>query len=1267
MNGNSCWGYIMVKDKMSPVFDCPTAPLVFSCAEIPADTAPDLTDNCDPSPIVSFVGEQVIDNDICDGSYSIQRNYTGNDANGNDVNFPCTVVIQLDRMDIGFPDNIRWSCEQYANFPNITEPALLNPSIIDTDPSDPSDIDVHPNLGNLILQNTGSGVVAHTGGVCSYNVIKNDQVISGCGASIEIVRTWTVIDWCTGQIILTDAQGNDNVQVIKVEDRIGPELSRFPFTVSADEPTDHHLTKCVSRGLLLPPSNITDNCNSDVTIQIITPIGAAEYVGADGSQGGFIPSPGLPGGIWDIEYRATDACGNSNSIIVPVTVSDSQTPVAICDEITDVSLGSFGEAEVFAETFDDGSTDNCCIDRFEVRRMEDPCSDNHDDTVFGPSIIFCCNDVGAGLQMVVFRVTDCNENFNECMVQVLVSDKESPSLLSCPSDRNILSDAYKADYELDLASLNGDVAAQNELLDAEFGTPIFRDNCSLDLIKGMVINVDQCLEGRLTRTWRAVDPEGQMSQLCTQHINIHHVSDWAVEFPEDQNVTCGMALPDFGQPTIFYDNCEMIAISYDDDTLNVVANGCFKIVRTWAIINWCVVGDEIDDEVKESSEADLGLPLANCDLDGDGDCDDHTYRDSWNISTRPNFTIANQSLNPDTDPDSDPWDGYITHQQVMKVVDIADPVFVGGCNIPPALIQSAGCTGTVMLPTFSGQIMDCSPMTSVSVTSDIPNGFGFGPYTNVPPGIYNITYTANDNCNNQTNCSTTIQVNDGKLPSVFCHPNVIVTIQDGLPPSGQLNAGQVDDGSSDDCGNVLFSFSSDTSRTDTLFECFQLNTTDSIELWVTDESGNQDFCRTQLTLIDPGNNCGDDTLVVHINGLIDTENGVSVEGVEVNLSGQSAGNITTNNSGQFQFYNLPIGNDITIAPVKDDDHLNGVTTYDMVLVSKHILGVKPLDTPYKMIAADANRSGGITTFDLVEMRKLILYVNDEFPTNTSWRFVPKDYQFAEPTNPWAAPFPEIINVNNLPDDLLDADFVAIKTGDVNGSVQANLDGTSEDRSTAGTLALQTENQFFEMGELVTIALKTEDFEALGFQFTLQFDPSIMEFVDVQPSLTDLGHIGRRFVEDGFLTVSWNDHQSGWLPGEPLLQLVFRAKLPGQIKTAIRLSDRYTPAEAYSLSGELMDVAWSFYKNAVSEFELLQNVPNPFSEKTTIGFRLGQATQAVLTITDISGRVMKRVENGYPAGYNEIEIDRSELPKSGIFYYRMDTSGHSDTKMMLLVN
>ena len=1265
VNGNACWGFIHLEDKLGPSFICPSAPIMVGCSQsIPASAVPQLIDNCDPSPTINFVGEQIIDNNICDGVYKIQRTYTGSDQHGNAAASQCIVEIHFNRGDIVFPKDVSWHCQQYNSFPGITAPTALHSSITDSDLSSPSDIDAAINLSNNILQNTGSGTVGNTGGVCGYNILKSDEPVTTCGNSFKIVRTWTVIDWCTGQVIMTDPQGNDNVQLIKIEDKTAPLVTKAAFSVNADQSGSHPFP-CVSRGFLPPPDNVTDNCNNGVTIQIITPVGAADYIASDGSLGGFIPSPGLPMGVHDIEYRVTDACGNSTSITVLLSVVDNQIPAAVCDAVTEVSLTTNGTATVFAETFDDGSNDNCCLDHFEVRRMTDPCNDNHNDLVFGPTVIFCCNDVGAGPQMVVFRVFDCNNNFNDCMVEVNVNDKQNPQLVNCPANQTIDCDTYAADFETQLAALNGNQTAQNELLDAAFGTPKFIDNCSFTLIKNFSRNISQCLEGRMTRTWRAVDPQNLQSSTCTQHIDIFHTSDWVVEFPADISITCGDVLPSFGQPKIFNESCEMIAISYKDDTLTVVPDACFKIVRTWAIINWCVVGANVDQEVVELPENALGLSFPACDLDGDGDCDSRTFRDSWNLTAKPNNSMATQQFGPDTDPDSDPWDGYITYQQKMKVEDFTDPVFTGGCNVPETAITNVGCDAIVMLPTLNGTVTDCSPVITITVASNIPNGGGFGPYNNVPPGIYNVTYTAKDNCNNQTTCMTTIEVKDVKKPTVVCKDGIILVIVDTLPPSVDLNAADLDDGSSDNCSNIVFSFSPDTTFTDTTFYCHNVGM-DSVEVWVTDEFGNQDFCKTLVIIQADTSVCIDDPLVAHLGGFIDSENGQPVQDVVVKLSGQSNSSLVTDLTGVFHFGNLPIGQDLTVTPVKDDDHLNGVTTYDLVLITKHILGVEPLNSPYKMIAADANRSGTITTFDLVEIRKMILYINDKFPSNTSWRFVPKDYQFPNLQNPWAQAFPEVINVNNLATDQLDADFVAIKTGDVNGSAQTNSQSGSEDRNTNGALVLQTNNQQWKVGETVTVALTTNDFEAIGFQFTLHFDKELLEFVDAQPCLTDAGHIGLRFISDGFLTVSWNDFQNTWVAEEPLLQVVFKSLQPGQLAKAIQLTPKYTPAEAYNIYGELLDVQLAITDNPDTGFELFQNIPNPFSEATIIGFRIAEASPAVLTITDVSGRTIYSVVGNYEAGYNEVQVKHSDLPASGILYYRLDTPGHTATKMMILV-
>ena len=79
-----------------------------------------------------------------------------------------------------------------------------------------------------------------------------------------------------------------------------------------------------------------------------------------------------------------------------------------------------------------------------------------------------------------------------------------------------------------------------------------------------------------------------------------------------------------------------------------------------------------------------------------------------------------------------------------------------------------------------------------------------------------------------------------------------------------------------------------------------------------------------------------------------------------------------------------------IIPSSTDNPLNGLTTLDLALITKHILGIEPFRCPWQLLAADVNCSGTITTFDVVTARKVILGIDDNLPCG-SWRFTaPKD-------------------------------------------------------------------------------------------------------------------------------------------------------------------------------------------------------------------------------------------------------------------------------------
>jgi photosystem II stability/assembly factor-like uncharacterized protein len=174
----------------------------------------------------------------------------------------------------------------------------------------------------------------------------------------------------------------------------------------------------------------------------------------------------------------------------------------------------------------------------------------------------------------------------------------------------------------------------------------------------------------------------------------------------------------------------------------------------------------------------------------------------------------------------------------------------------------------------------------------------------------------------------------------------------------------------------------------------------------------------------------------NISGKVTLPNNTVLKNISILVEyGAQKETVSVDANGTFTLNNrIPTGTKVKITPSrKDNKATNGVTAADLVAIQKHVLTVLPLNDPLKLIAADANASGNISAADLVLLRKLVLTVLDTLPK--SWRFVPKNYIFPNPQNPFSAPnFIEIPKLDAIRNDL---DFIGIKTGDVNNSASGN--------------------------------------------------------------------------------------------------------------------------------------------------------------------------------------------------------------------------------------
>jgi hypothetical protein len=429
-------------------------------------------------------------------------------------------------------------------------------------------------------------------------------------------------------------------------------------------------------------------------------------------------------------------------------------------------------------------------------------------------------------------------------------------------------------------------------------------------------------------------------------------------------------------------------------------------------------------------------------------------------------------------------------------------------------------------------------------------------------------------------------------------------------------------------------------------------------LWAIDCEGNTDYCETFVNVQNNVGSCTPGSGVSVAGQLKVNESAEGVEDGNVSLAGShpalpplSMFDLSDNN-GQYNFNAIPVATNYTITPEKDDNPLNGVTTYDLVLISKHILGTEPLDSPYKMISADANKSGSITSFDIVELRKLILGIYDELPNNTSWRFVDKSFAFPNAANPFQTAFPENSTVANAAANNMNDDFAGCKIGDVNNSALANSLMSSDDR-TAGTLLFDVEDRQVAAGEEFTVNFKAAE-QVQGWQFTMALNGlQVSDIVGNDKVKAD--NFG---VFDGALTTS--------VEGGSEFAVKFRAEKAGKLSQMLGVSSRITKAEAYASDNSRLDVAFRFDGKTIAGigFELYQNQPNPFVSKTVVGFHLPEAATATLSVYDESGRLVFTQKGDFAKGNNAISLDRALLNTTGVLYYTLETATDAATKKMI---
>lgn len=88
--------------------------------------------------------------------------------------------------------------------------------------------------------------------------------------------------------------------------------------------------------------------------------------------------------------------------------------------------------------------------------------------------------------------------------------------------------------------------------------------------------------------------------------------------------------------------------------------------------------------------------------------------------------------------------------------------------------------------------------------------------------------------------------------------------------------------------------------------------------------------------------------------------------------------------------------------------------------------------------------------------------------------------------------------------------------------------------------------------------------------------------------------------------------------------------------------------------------------APESFSLSQNYPNPFNPSTTINYELKITNYVKLNVYDATGKLVSAlINNVQHAGKHAVTFDGGYL-SSGVYFYKLETEGFTDTKRMLLL-
>jgi gliding motility-associated-like protein len=655
-------------------------------------------------------------------------------------------------------------------------------------------------LGSDQTVNTNSGVCTYVHPNTTWNAIATDNcavsdvsyeltgATLGTGTSLVNVvfeLGTTLVTWTA-----TDGAGNTDVCTfnVTVVDNQNPIIITCGTGGNVSEVVDPSMCTYTHAGTAWD-ATATDNCSIASIAYELT--GATNTTGINTLDGVVFNL-----GITQVTWTVTDGSGNTATCSYTVTISDDQDPSFI-------SCGASGDQNVVADL-------GVCSYNHAGSAWDATADDNC--TVTGVAYVLSGATTGSGTTLdnqtfnlgtttVTWTVTDGDGNTTDCSFNVIVSDDQNPSVVTCggTGTESVVSDPGVCSYTHSGTAWDATGDDNCSVASVTYTLTGATTGSESTTLAGQVFNL-----GTTTVTWTVTDGSNNPA-TCTFDVEVNDTQLPGISTcgpSGDQTVnanlgTCTYTYSGTGWNAQATDNCSVSTIVY---TLTGATSGTgtslngvsFELGVTnvlWTVTDGSgntstcsftvTVLDDQDPAI--SSCGAVGTQNVNTD---NGQCTYTHAGIAWDATATDNCSISSIAYTltgATTGSGVNSLDGVTFAQGTTTVTwtvtdgsgntDVCSFTVVVTDNELPAIVS---CPADINVNNDNG---DCGVDVSWTIPSFTDNcgatmTASHNPGDNFPVGSTTVIYTVTDATGNVSVCTFDVNITDSELPQLTCQSNV---------------------------------------------------------------------------------------------------------------------------------------------------------------------------------------------------------------------------------------------------------------------------------------------------------------------------------------------------------------------------------------------------------------------------------------------------------------------------------------------------------------